>query len=77
MLEVSIHTVRDLQAAHLGPLCTKVPFKTKCEAASHRKQACRSPPLGREVLVPLSEASPSIPNDRINKCSGISGLTVV
>lgn len=64
MLQVSIHTVIDLQAqhqaAHLGPLYTKVPFKTKCEAASHRKQACRSP-LGREVLVPLTEASPSIP----------------
>lgn len=60
MLEVSIHTVRDLQAAHPGPLCTKVPFKTKCEAASHRKQACRSPPLGREVLVPLSEWSKSL-----------------
>lgn len=64
MLQVSIHTVIDLQAqhqaAHLGPLYTKVPFKTKCEAASCRKQACRSP-LGREVQVPLTEASPSIP----------------
>lgn len=54
MLEVSIHTVIDLQAqhqaAHLGPLYTKVPFKTKCEAASCRKNACRSP-LGREVPI--------------------------
>lgn len=64
MLEVSIHTVIDLQAQHqaarLGPLNTKVPLKTKCEAASRSKQACRSP-QGREVLVPLTEASPSIP----------------
>lgn len=63
-LEVSIHTVIDLQAqhqaAHLGPFRTKVPLKTKCEAASRSKQTRRSP-QGREGLVPLTEASPSIP----------------
>lgn len=60
MLEVSVHTVIDLQAqhqaAHPGPLYTKVPFKTKCEAAACRNKACRSP-LGREVPIPHFGAS--------------------